>query len=104
MPSLKKNIAANFAGSVWTGVVSLVFIPLYLRFMGVEGYGLVGFFMTLQAVLALLDAGLATTLNREFARLSSTDDSAPAMRRLLRTFETIYWGVAVGAGVLVMFL
>ncbi len=103
MPSLKKNIAANFASSLWTGLVALVFLPLYIKYMGIEPFGLVGFYLTLQGVLAILDAGLATTLNREFARLSASHATEP-MRRLLRTFELIYWGVAVGAGALVMLL
>jgi O-antigen/teichoic acid export membrane protein len=103
MASLKKNIAANFASSLWTGIVALAFLPLYIRYMGIEPFGLVGFYLTLQGVLAILDAGMATTLNREFARLSASDATEP-MRRLLRTFELIYWGVAVSAGAMVMLL
>jgi len=36
MTVLKKNIVANFGGSLWTGLMSLVFVPLYIRFMGIE--------------------------------------------------------------------
>lgn len=104
MSSLRKNIAANFLASFWAGLINLLFIPVYIRFMGIEPYGLVGFFLTLQSVLVLLDAGLGRTLNRELARLSVTPDSVPQMRRLLRTFEAIYWGVAAVAGVLIMLL
>lgn len=89
---------------MWAGAVSLVLIPVYVRFMGVEAYGLVGFFMTLQALLSLLDAGLSITLNREFARLSAAADGVSAMRRVLRTFETIYWGIALAAGFTVTLL
>lgn len=100
--SLTRNISANFGGSLWTGLMALVFIPLYIRFMGIEAYGLVGFFLTIQSVLSLLDAGLSITLNREFARLSIGEGSVPQMRKLLRTFETIYWTVAVAAGAIIM--
>ncbi|HEX2120924.1 MAG TPA: oligosaccharide flippase family protein, partial [Thermoanaerobaculia bacterium] len=102
--SLTRNISANFGGNLWAGVMALVFIPLYIRFMGIEAYGLVGFFLTMQSVFSLLDAGLAVTLNREFARLSIAEQSVPHMRKLLRTFETIYWSVAVAGGAIIMLL
>ena len=67
---LKKNIAANFSGSIWQSLMSLAFVPLYIKFMGIESYGLIGIFATLQAMFVLLDMGLSATLNREMARLS----------------------------------
>ena len=47
---LKKNIAANFAGSVWQALMGLIFIPIYIKFMGIEAWGLIGFFATLQGM------------------------------------------------------
>jgi hypothetical protein len=38
--------------------MGLVFIPLYLHFSGIEAYGLIGLFATLQATFSLLDMGL----------------------------------------------
>jgi O-antigen/teichoic acid export membrane protein len=101
--TVARNIAANFGGSIWMGLMSLAFIPLYIRFMGIEAYGLVGFFFTLQAFLSFLDLGLATTVNREFARLS-VRHATTSMRDLLRTLETVYWPTAVVSGLLVVSL
>ena len=98
MNPVKKNIVANFAGSIWQGIMSLVFIPLYIKFMGVESWGLIGFFATLQAVFSLLDMGLSSTLTREMARLSILPDKKQEMRNLVRTMEIIYWSIAVLAG------
>jgi O-antigen/teichoic acid export membrane protein len=87
---MTKNIVANILGRVW-GVVSVyVFVPLYLRFLGIEAYGLVGFYSTLLVVLAFADMGFTATLNREMARLSVRKDSAGEMRDLLRTYESAY--------------
>ena len=47
--------------------MSLAFVPLYIKFMGIESYGLVGIFASLLALFGLLDMGLSTTLNRELA-------------------------------------
>ena len=47
--SLKSNIAANYASQLYTTLIGIVLVPLYLRYMGSEAYGLVGFFAMLQA-------------------------------------------------------
>ncbi len=93
-----RNVIANVAGNVWTGLMGLVFIPLYIHFMGIEAYGLVGFFLTLQAVFSLLDLGLSTTLNREFARMSGQEGRLGEMRNLLRTLEVGYWAIGIVNG------
>lgn len=101
MSVIKKNIVANFGGGAWTGIMNLVFVPLYIHFLGIEAYGLVGIFGTLLAIFALLDMGLSTTLNREMARLAAYEGRAQEMRDLVRTLEVPYWLVALFLGVIV---
>ncbi|MDX8392427.1 MAG: oligosaccharide flippase family protein [Mariprofundaceae bacterium] len=91
---IRKNIVANLIGSGWVALMSFAFIPFYIHFMGIESYGLVGFYMTLQAVLFLLDLGLTATVSRELARLSIDADSAGRMRTLVRTLEIVYLGIS----------
>ncbi len=102
MASVKKNIVANFAGNIWQALMGLVFIPLYIKFMGVESYGLIGIFATLQAMFSLLDMGLSTTLSREMARLSVKPGREQEMRNLARSLEVIYWCIAIFIGIAVM--
>ena len=66
--SIKVNIAAHYLGQGWTALMQLAFIPFYIKYLGMEAYGLIGFFAMLQAGLALLDMGMTPTLNREMAR------------------------------------
>lgn len=102
--TLKKNIGANFAGSVWQAVMGLVFIPLYIKFMGIESYGLIGIFATLQVIFGLLGVGLGSTLTREMARLSALSSKEQEMRNLVRTLEILYWSIAVFVGITVVSL
>lgn len=92
---LKKNVIANYLGQGWTALVGLVFIPVYIRYLGMEAWGLVGFMSMLQAWLTLLDMGLTPTLSREMARFQAGAHSAQSIRDLLRSLEMIYGGVAV---------
>lgn len=102
MSVLKTNIAANFAGNIWQALMGLAFIPLYVKFMGVESYGLIGIFATLQGLFALLDMGLGATMTREMARLSGLPGREQEMRDLVRSLEVIYWAVAVFIGIVIM--
>jgi len=104
MNPLKRNIAANFAGSIWQTLMGLAFIPLYIKFMGIESYGLIGIFATLQVIFGLLDVGLGNTLTREMARLSALPSKEQEMRNLVRTLEILYWCIAVFVGTLVVSL
>lgn len=104
MSQIKRNLIANFVGRGWAALMGIAFIPLYIKFMGIESYGLVGFFTTLQAVFVLLDLGLSTTLNREIARYSALAEKSQDMRDLVRTLETIYWGLAFSIGAVVLML
>ncbi len=92
---IKHNILANYVGKFWTALMSFLFVPLYIKFIGIESYGLVGVFASLQAIFGLLDMGLSTTLNRELARLSASPETAHEMRDLVRTLELVYWGIAL---------
>lgn len=78
-------------------------VPLYVRYMGAEAYGLVGFFAMLQAIFQLLDMGLTPTMARETARFNGGAIDALALRRLLRALEGVFIGIAVfGAGAIII--
>lgn len=88
-----RNLFAGLANSIWTALINLAVVPLYLKYLGVEAYGLIGFFVTLQAVMQLLDLGLAPTANREIAR-SLAQGNAGEARQLLHSLAVVYWGAA----------
>lgn len=98
MSKVKNNILANYFGSIWQMAMSLLFVPLYIHFLGIESYGIIGFFTSLSAVLYLLDMGLSTTFSREIARLAPTRSSDSTIRNSLATFSRAYWIIAIITG------
>lgn len=85
--SLRRNVAANYLGQGWVAVMQLAFVPLYIRHLGVEAYGLIGVFAMLQAWMTLLDMGMTPTLSREMARFGAGQHTVQGIRDLLRTLE-----------------
>jgi len=102
--STRSNIAASIVGNGIVAAAYLLSIPLYLPYIGVEAYGLVGLFVALQTVLTVLDFGLSVTLNREFAIRSNSSERSVEMRDLLFTSETITWCVSAAIAVIGVFL
>lgn len=97
--SLKRNVAASFISQGWVVLMSFAFIPLYIRYLGIEAYGLIGFFIGLQAWIVVLDLGLAMTLTREMARFSAGQLDGRAARQLLGSAQWLYAAVGAAIGV-----
>jgi O-antigen/teichoic acid export membrane protein len=95
--SLKRNLVANYLGQAWRVLMGFAFLPLYIKYLGMEAYGLIGIFAILQAWLALLDMGMRPALGRELARFTAGAHDARSIRDLLRTVEVL--GIAGAATV-----
>lgn len=93
--SLKLNTISNFAGSVWTALISLLFVPVYLRYLGIEAYGIIGVFLSLQTILWIVDLGVSPAINRELARLAPLPEKAQEMRDLTRSLSIVNWSISL---------
>jgi len=102
--SLKANIVANFIGNGWAALIGIIFVPIYLKYIGPEGYGLIGIFASIQVVLSLLDSGLSTTLNKEMSRLSVIAGKEQQMGNIVKTLGNVYWVLALIAGIIALCL
>jgi O-antigen/teichoic acid export membrane protein len=98
--SLGRNLLAGWTNSIWSALIGLAVVPFYLKYLGMEAYGLIGFFVTTQALLQLLDLGIAPTISREVARCSVSGNLKEA-GKLLHTLAVVSWCIA---GSIVLFL
>lgn len=91
-----KNIVANVASKIWSLVSIYLFVPIYIKYLGEEAYGLVSFFATMQTALNLLGMGLSSTLRREFA-MSLEGGHCVNLRKykLLRSIELLFSFIAI---------
>jgi O-antigen/teichoic acid export membrane protein len=99
MGPIPRNIIANIAGQGWSAAMMLLLVPLYVRLLGVEAYGLIGVYATLQAALQILDLGLSQTINRQLARYRALPDEGAEARDFVRTLELGYWALGLLIGI-----
>lgn len=104
MSLLKKNVFSNYLGSLWSMAMGLAFIPIYIQYLGIESYGLIGIFITFQAIIILFDIGLSATLTREVARLTAKIDKVQEINDLVYSIQNIYLAIGIIIGISIYFL
>lgn len=92
-----RQLIANVIGRVWMLFSNILFLPIYLRILGAESFGVIALFMAVASLIVFLDMGLSPTLSREL-----NDQSRSKLERLnlLFSYEIIY-AVLAGAVMLI---
>jgi O-antigen/teichoic acid export membrane protein len=103
-PSIKRNVAASYASSIYAVLISVVMAPVYLSYMGAEAYGLIGFFTMMNAWFQLLDMGLTPTVIREAALFRGGKISIGTLRVFLRGLEIIFGIISIAIALGALFL
>jgi O-antigen/teichoic acid export membrane protein len=86
--ALKHNLSANLLGQASAALLALGFIPVYVGVLGAEGFGLIGLFSALYAVLSVVDASIQAWLARSAAQGKAAGQMADLAHRL-RTLELL---------------
>lgn len=89
------NVAFNYAGHLYSALIGILILPMFLTYMGPEPFGLIGFFTLLHAWMTLLDLGMSPALGREVARLRINPAEQWRLRSVANTFEILFVGIAV---------
>jgi O-antigen/teichoic acid export membrane protein len=99
--TVKHELIANYAGRIWTVLANFLCVPLYVRWLGPESYGVVAFVTTIQSATMLFDFGFTTGISREVARRLALGSDAKSVRDFVRTLELAYWliGLILCAGI-----
>jgi len=101
---IKRNFIANILGKSWGSILSIVLIPVYINYLGVESYGLIGFYLAITSIISVFDFGIGSTLNREIAIRSVNSNSDSSIKDLVRTLEVVYWSISVFIGIFIILI
>lgn len=99
--SLKKNILANYTSQIYAVLIGILILPLYIKYMGNEAYGLVGFFAMLQVWFNLFDLGLIPTFSRQTACFRGGAMDISNYRSLVRALEGVFFAIALIGGAVI---
>lgn len=88
--SLKRNTIANYIGQGLSLLLVIAVTPLYLKYLGAEAYGLIGFFTLMQSWMNLLDLGMSTTIGRKASCSKCNIEDLIAFKTIVRSLEILF--------------
>jgi O-antigen/teichoic acid export membrane protein len=71
----KNKIIITYVAQIYSVILGLITLPLYIKILGVESFGLIGFFSALQAIFAILDIGFSSVVTREASKFLANNNS-----------------------------
>jgi len=89
MTRLKINLITNYISQFYITFIGVFMLPFYLKHLGAEAYGLVGFFIMLTSIMLLFDMGFSNALARETAKLKDKENGYLEIKNILRSVETL---------------
>ena len=84
-----KNLLANYLGKAWATFSIFAFVPIYIKLLGSEAYGLVSFYATVAMLVSVLNMGISAALTRYLAREKISQSSLDTFRSVEYIFLII---------------
>ena len=75
--------------------MNIVFIPVYIKFIGIEAYGLISFYSLLYLWFNLLDLGFSPATARLSSRYTGGDGDVNSIRTFISSAEIVMWGISL---------
>lgn len=85
--TLRRNLLINLTGLALPTLVSLVTVPLYIKVLGVDRFGVMALVWVLMGYFALCDFGISQAVEKRIARALATADRED----IVRTFWSAFW-------------
>ena len=87
---MKSAIVSLYGVQIYSVIVTIVVTPLLIRFLGTEGYGLIGLYFVIQMLLQVVDGGLTGTITKLSAGLDpSSANSVIRFNKFYRYFQSL---------------
>ena len=100
---MKEKLLWAYLAQAYISLIGIVLAPLYLRYLGAEGFGLVGVYIMLQAWMPIFDIGLTPVLSREMSRFRAGALTAQEAATRLRTLE-VFLGMLATLSVVMLWV
>lgn len=95
MSKLHKNLLYNFIGQFYLSILAVIIAPIYVKYLGLESYGLIGFFTVIQSWMQLFDMGFSATLNRQSAQYYHGALSGYEFRSYFKSVQVLFSAIGL---------
>jgi hypothetical protein len=60
------KLVSNYGSRLWSNLF-FIFTPLYIHYLGIESYAIIGFYTLLLGIISFADAGMSSAIIKEFS-------------------------------------
>lgn len=80
------KLISNYGSRLWSMVSVFIFVPFYIKILGIESYAVIGFYTLILGVISFADSGLSSAVVKEFSK-----EVAPSYKySIFRNIENVY--------------
>lgn len=83
------KLIANYGSRLWSMVSVFIFIPLYIKFLGSDSYGLIGFYALILGIISFADSGMSSAVIKEFSQELDANYKYTVFRNLEKVYIII---------------
>ena len=87
------SVLINYVSRGWAALLAIAFVPVFIKLLGIEGYALVGLYISLSSLMVLVNMGLSATVLRELARYSGGVLLAQEVKDLVFSAASLFTGM-----------
>ena len=87
------SVLINYASRGWAALLAIAFVPIFIKLLGIEGYALVGLYISLSSLMVFANIGLNATVLRELARYSGGALSGQEAKDLVFSAASLFAGM-----------
>ena len=76
------KLLSNYGSRLWGMISVFIFVPIYIKILGIENYAVIGFYTLLLGIISFADSGLSSAIIKEFSLNKTPSYKYSVFRRM----------------------
>lgn len=89
------KIFSNYFGKAWGFISVFLCVPIYISYLGLESYAIIGIYTLVVAIISLADAGMASAVTKEFSLNRKSEYKVNLLSRIEKIYLIIFSSICV---------
>lgn len=85
-----KNYFFGFASNIYQALILMVFTPILIHLLGIEGYALFSLLIIISVIFNLFDFGITGSITREFSNINSNNHNSHCYIRTMELYFIVF--------------
>lgn len=80
------KLISNYVTRIWGLFSVFLFIPIYIKYLGIESYAVIGFYALLLGIASFADAGMSSAVTKEFSKESPINEKYSVLKIIEKNY------------------